>query len=307
MEQNNSSIVKKQINEYKELVEKVYIEEADNCTYSKQPLTECRPYIQHDNSVLQQSMQCSSKLQPASTSTSLESNRANQECATTSQDLDVQQTQFELNCDTTQPIIKIEPESISPLQANSFVVGDSNRSIPSPPQSKVITAAVPKMSDVQENEMKNTPKPNITVCTENLKPIELTKSSSSSFRAVEFVLENLDSVPGEEKFYNWSDKAKDFANIQLSKESRERFYEQNINSNLASSYNSQSTSVFIAENEQQTDLTRYEPSKRKSNYGSSPKRMNKVLKNAKWAAERDSILKKYSKHLMRKKPKSWQP
>lgn len=153
--------------------------------------------------------------------------------------------------------------------------------------------------------------------------------SSSHFRAVEFVLENLgknylysamnfsfmvdiltyhfiikDSVPGEEKFYNWSDKAKNFANIQLSKRSHERFYEQNINSNVASLNNSQSTSAV---NEQQTDLPRYEPSKRKSNYGRSPKRINKVLKNAKWAAERDRILKKYSKNLMRKKPKSWQP
>lgn len=115
-------------------------------------------------------MQCSSQIQPASSCTSLETNRANQEYAATSQDLNAQQTQFESNCATTQPIIKIEPGSISPLQANSFTVGDSNGSIPSPPHSKVITAAVSKMSDVQENEMKNTPKPNITVCTDNLKP-----------------------------------------------------------------------------------------------------------------------------------------
>jgi hypothetical protein len=93
----------------------------------------------------------------------------------------------------------------------------------------------------------------------------------------------------------------------LSRDSRESFYAQNINSNVASSSNSQSTLVVMEENEQQTDLSRYEPSKRKSNDISTPRKMYKVLKNANWTAERDRILKKYSKNLMRKKPKSWQP
>uniref|UniRef100_U9U8S4 Uncharacterized protein n=1 Tax=Rhizophagus irregularis (strain DAOM 181602 / DAOM 197198 / MUCL 43194) TaxID=747089 RepID=U9U8S4_RHIID len=52
----------------------------------------------------------------------------------------------------------------------------------SPYHSQVITAAAPKISGIQENEMINTPKSNVTVCTENLKPIELTKSSPSKFR-----------------------------------------------------------------------------------------------------------------------------
>lgn len=131
-------------------------------------------------------MQCSSQIQPVNFSTSLVSNQENQEYAATTQILNVQQTQ----CETTQTDmtdIKIEPvespESISPqwimsaplkYQANYLSVG----SISSPYHSQVITAAAPKISEIQENEMINTPKSNVTVCTENLKPIELTKSTS---------------------------------------------------------------------------------------------------------------------------------
>ncbi|PKY20125.1 hypothetical protein RhiirB3_496894 [Rhizophagus irregularis] len=309
MEQNNSGIVE-QNNEYKEFVEKIYTKQADSCIYNQQSLAECGLYIQDDNAILQ-TVQCSSQIQPVNFSTSLVSNQENQEYAATTQILNVQQTQ----CETTQTDmtdIKIEPvespESISPqwimsaplkYQANYLSVG----SISSPYHSQVITAAAPKISEIQENEMINTPKSNVTVCTENLKPIELTKSSPSKFRAVEFVLNNLDSVPGEEKFYGWSDKAKDFANTQLSKESHESVYAQKINSNVKNSNNSQSTSVVMAE---QTDLSHVGPSKRKSDKSSS-KRKNKVLKNTNWAAEKDRTLKTYSNNLMRKKPKSWQP
>lgn len=132
-------------------------------------------------------MQCISQIQPVNFSTSLVSNQEYQEYADTTQKLNAQQTQCKLNCDTTQTNIKIEPvessESISPqrimstpltYQANSLSVG----SISSPCHSQVITAAVPKISEIQENEMSNAPKSNVTVCTENLKPIELTKSTS---------------------------------------------------------------------------------------------------------------------------------
>jgi hypothetical protein len=38
MEQNNSDIVKQQNNEYKELDEKIYTKQANNCTYNQQSL-----------------------------------------------------------------------------------------------------------------------------------------------------------------------------------------------------------------------------------------------------------------------------
>jgi hypothetical protein len=115
-----------------------------------------------------------------------------QEYTSTSHSLNAQQTQCALNCATTQPNTKIEPiaspkspnakiepiaspKSISPIpvplksQTNSFAVGGSNGSISSP--------SPPKISDVQESETKNTPNPNVMVCTENLNPIEPTKST----------------------------------------------------------------------------------------------------------------------------------
>lgn len=123
-----------------------------------------------------QSVQCSSQIQPASFSTSLVSNHSNQEYTATKQNLNVQTN---IKIEPVEPPKPISPQRIMPAplkyQANSL----SNGSTLSPSHYQVITAAVPKISDTQENEneMKNTPKPNVTMCAD-LKPIELTKSTS---------------------------------------------------------------------------------------------------------------------------------
>ena len=115
-----------------------------------------------------------------------------------------------------------------------------------------------------------------------------------------------DSVPGEEKFYNWSNKTKDFASNNLSNEIQEKFY-----ANVAKSSNShsdQSTLVAVIDNEQQrTSDNIFQNFGNETSPKNKKKSKGKGTENARLVAERDRILKKYSHRLMRRKPRSWQP
>ncbi|CAI2177578.1 8172_t:CDS:2 [Funneliformis geosporum] len=269
MAQNND--VKEQNNsEYTKLLHRMYAQQATESTnaYSTQSLRGTESIIQSDNNnILQQSssilttqtsscVMAGSQSQPASSNT-LVFSQMYQESISTSQvpnGLQVpSQQQNVMQTAQNSPYFKAKPLHNDNSQRNVSLGHIENN--------------IPKLSNIQSN-MTISPK-NSNAYTKTVELPER-KTEESRFRVAEFVVDLLDSVPGEERFYN-----------NLSTNLKEKFYAQKIN---------RMNSINNVSHDNMSKVRKRE--------------VIEINENDNWIAERDHILKTYPHKLMRKKPRS---
>ncbi|CAG8464651.1 6426_t:CDS:2 [Funneliformis mosseae] len=270
MEQNNDA--KNQNNsEYTKLLNRMYSQQSAENTnaYSSQPLTVSESNIQPDNKILQQSsilttqtsscVMAGSQSQPASSNT-LVFSQVYQEYISASQ------MPNGMQIPSQQQNVMQTAQNSPYFKANLLHNDNSQRNV----SWGHIENNLPKLSNIQSS-ITSTPK-NSNAYT---KAVELPERmpEKTRFRVAEFVTDHLDSVPGEERFYN-----------NLSTKLQEKFYAQKIN-RMSSTNNVSRDNVSKV----------------------MAREIIGINENVNWIAERDHILKKYPHKLMRKKPRSRAP